>query len=84
MLEDELSFKKSVSPDSEEDNRQYIINNNNYNYRISPYLDSYDYKAFDNTDDKGSIALTVAVVVVMIITLLIIAVAIYAISNVEI
>lgn len=84
MLEDELSFKKSVSPDNEEDNRQYIINNNNYNYRISPYLDSYDYKAFDNTDDKGSIALTVAVVVVMIITLLIIAVAIYAISNVEI
>ncbi len=84
MIEEELSFKKSVSPDSEEDKRQYILNNNDYNYRICPYLDNYDYQAFDNAEDKGSIALTVAVVAVMIITLAIVAVAIYAISNVEI
>lgn len=84
MIEEELSFKKSVSPDSEEDKRQYILNNNDYNYRICPYLDNYDYQAFDNAEDKGSVALTVAVVAVMIITLAIVAVAIYAISNVEI
>ena len=84
MFEEELAFKKAVSPDTEEDKKVYLKNNNSYMYHISPYLQNYDYDAFDEEiENKGSVALVVAVAVVMIITLLIIGVAIYAISKVE-
>lgn len=83
IFEEEFSIKKDVSLDTEEQ-KLFIKNTNNYMYRISPYLQNYDYEAFDEEiENKGSVALAVAVALVMIVTLLIIGIAIYAISKVE-
>ena len=60
-------------------------NNNKYLFRIAPYLDNYDFDAFDETiENKGSILLVGALGVVLIITIVIIGFAIYIVSKVGI
>lgn len=82
MFNNELSFKKTIEPDTNEDIKTYNNNDHKYNYRICPYLDNYDYEAFDdNMSNKGSVIIFSAVVSVMIITLAIIGVAIYVVSK---
>jgi hypothetical protein len=60
-------------------------NNNKYLFRIAPYLDNYDFEAFDETiENKGSIMLVGALGIVLVVTIVIIGFAIYIISKVEV
>ena len=60
-------------------------NNNKYLFRIAPYLDNYDFDAFDETiENKGSVLLVGALGVVLVITIVIIGFAIYIVSKVGI
>ena len=60
-------------------------NNNKYLFRIAPYIDNYDFDAFDETiENKGSVLLVGALGIVLIITIVIIGFAIYIISKVEV
>lgn len=60
-------------------------NNNKYLFRIAPYLDNYDFDAFDETiENKGSVILVGALGVVLVITIVIIGFAIYIVSKVGI
>ena len=60
-------------------------NNNKYLFRIAPYIDKYDFDAFDETiENKGSVVLVGALGIVLVITIVIIGFAIYIISKVEV
>ena len=60
-------------------------NNNQYLFRIAPYIDNYDFDAFDETiENKGSVILVGALGIVLVITIVIIGFAIYIISKVGI
>ncbi len=60
-------------------------NNNKYLFRIAPYIDNYDFDAFDETiENKGSVVLVGALGLVLVITIVIIGFAIYIISKVGI
>ena len=81
MFNEEMSFQKSIVPDTNEDIKKYNNNDHKYNYRICPYLENYDYEAFDEGANKGSVIILSAVISVMVITLAIIGVAIYIVST---
>ncbi len=60
-------------------------NNNKYLFRIAPYIDNYDFDAFDETiENKGSVILVAALGLVLVITIVTIGFAIYIISKVGI
>ena len=60
-------------------------NNNQYLFRIAPYIDNYDFDAFDETiENKGSVILVGALGIVLVITIVIIGFGIYIISKVGI
>ena len=58
-------------------------NTNKYLFRIAPYLENYNYDAFDETiENKGSVLLVGALGAVLVITIVIIIFAIYVVSKV--
>ncbi len=60
-------------------------NTNKYLFRIVPYLENYNYDAFDETiENKGSVLLVGALGAVLVITIVIIIFAIYVVSKVGI
>ena len=73
-------FNLEPLPEETRDN-----NNNKYLFRIAPYIDKYDFDAFDETiENKGSVVLVGALGIVLVITIVIIGFAIYIISKVEV
>ena len=59
-------------------------NTNKYLYRIAPYLDNYDYDAFDEAvENKGSVLLVGALGIVLVITIVIILFALYIVFKVD-
>ena len=81
MINEELLLKKLVSPDTEEDINMYEVNEEKFNERIAPYVESYEVE--ETLDEKGSAALVAVVATVLIITIVLILFAIIAISKVE-
>ena len=81
MIIKETTYKKAVSPDSEEDEELYNHNNSLYDKRIAPFLENYIVEEED--DEKGSAALIVIASVILIVVILIILGTLYAISKVE-
>ena len=77
----ESAIKKLENQDIDKTIREN--NNDRYLFRIAPYLDNYNYDAFDESlENKGSVLLVGALGVVLIITIVIIGFAIYIVSKV--
>lgn len=77
MLTDAVAIKKETSPDTSEDRNRYLDNDLAYNSRIAPFVDNY----VADDDDKGSTILLVIVTIVLFATIGIIALAVYALSK---
>lgn len=77
MLTDAVVIKKETSPDTSEDRNRYLDNDLAYNSRIAPFVDNY----VADDDDKGSTILLVIVTIVLFATIGIIALAVYALSK---
>lgn len=77
MITEAVQAKKVVTPDTPEDENRYLDNDLAYNSRITPFVDNY--AALD--DDKGSTILLIIVTIVLFATIGIIALAIYALSK---
>ena len=80
-------FEKSIKALTDDSLDKTIRENNNdrYLFRITPYLDNYDYDAFDESlENKGSVLLVTALGLVLVITIFIIGFAIYIVSKVGI
>ena len=77
MITEAVQAKKVVTPDTPEDENRYLDNDLAYNSRITPFVDNY--AALD--DDKGSTILLIIVTIVLFATIGIIALAVYALSK---
>ena len=80
LICDEVICKKAVSPDTEEDQASYKINNDNYLVKIEPFFESEN----KEEEEKGSAAIVAVIGIVLVVTILLIIAAIYAVSKVEI
>lgn len=77
MITEAVQAKKVVTPNTPEDENRYLDNDLAYNSRITPFVDNY--AALD--DDKGSTILLIIVTIVLFATIGIIALAVYALSK---
>lgn len=77
MITEAVQAKKVVTPDTPEDENRYLDNDLAYNSRITPFVDNY--AALD--EDKGSTILLIIVTIVLFATIGIIALAVYALSK---
>ena len=81
MLIEEITAKKELAPDTDEDKKIYKENDTAYNNRIAPFIDNYSTEELDN--EKGSVALVIIVAIVLIITILTIGAVILAVSRMD-
>ena len=79
---EEVTCKKGVSPDTIEDKKLYKENNEEYSYRIAPFVDNYVVEDV-NANEKGSTVLLAVVTIVLFVTIAVILAAIYAVSKVQ-
>lgn len=77
IITDLVIAKKAAHPDNAEDENRYMDNDISYNNRIAPFVDNY----VADDEDKGSTLLLVVVTIVLFATIGIIALAIYALSK---
>lgn len=77
MITEAVTKKKIQTPDTPEDENRNMDNDIKYNSRIAPFIDNY----VAEDDDKGSTILLAVVTAVLFITIGIIALAIYALSK---
>lgn len=82
LIDLEVTCKKAVSPDTDEDLALYSENNEEYGYRIAPFVDNYVVEDV-NANEKGSTVLLAVVTIVLFVTIAVILAAIYAVSKVQ-
>ena len=82
LIVEEVTCKKGVSPDTAEDKKIYKDNNEEYSYRIAPFVDNYVVEDV-NANEKGSTVLLAVVTIVLFVTIAVILAAIYAVSKVQ-
>ncbi len=80
MISEQVTEKKKINPDSQDDESRNTDNNILYNNRIIPFVDNYITDDYEEPN-KGSIVLTAIVTGVLVITVAVILLAIYAISK---
>jgi len=82
LITEEVFCKKGVSPDTVEDKKIYQEANQEYEYRIAPFVDNYVVEDVD-ANEKGSTVLLAIVTIVLFVTIAVILAAIYAVSKVQ-
>lgn len=82
LITEEVFCKKGVSPDTAEDKKIYQEANQEYEYRIAPFVDNYVVEDVD-ANEKGSTVLLAIVTIVLFVTIAVILAAIYAVSKVQ-
>ena len=82
LIVTEVALKKSVSPDTDEDKKIYKENNQEYEYRIAPFVENYVVEDVD-PNEKGSTILLAIVTIILFVTIAVILAAIYAVSKVQ-
>ena len=80
MISEMVSVKKISSHDTEDDEEINEINNELYNERIAPFIDNYVADEYEEPN-RGSTILTAIVAFILCTTIAIVALAIYAISK---
>lgn len=80
LINEVVKMKKVTTPDTKEDKERNEDNDLLYNNRIAPFVNNY---VADDYDEKGSTLLIGIVTAVLFITIGIIALAIYAVSKMQ-